>query len=351
MKVLNIINGLGQGGVEKVLIETIRHTHDKIDHSILIKIPDNIYEEELKNIGVDVYLAPKAKNIYKHIKFMENFFKNNAHKFDVMHYYGGSLNYYLPIALARYYKLPIVIHSHNSKTSKYITSKTHKFFKALNNSYNDTFNLACSKEAGSWMFGSNNYELLYNGIDIDKFSNVDLKNSEYMVIGHIGTFLPVKNQIYLIDLLEKLLKTSNKYRVLMVGEGPTRDKVKKYVQEKALEDYVTFVDFQKEVQSLYGLFNIFIMPSFYEGLPLVLIEAQAVGIPILASNNIDKDARINDNFDFFELEDMDECLEKIPYLLEKGCIKTELYGSPFDINVMANRIIEIYYEASEQLGD
>lgn len=354
INVLNIVDSLGTGGTEKVLINIISNTHKKVNHTIMIKNNDkNIYKEFLEKLNIQVIQAPPFSNYLKHYNFVKNYLKDNKETIDLIHYYGGSLNYYLPIRLANKINIPVLIHSHNSQAANKRLTNSHLLIRNFHNKYGKSYNIACSDEAGKWMFGNGEYDVVINGVDINfyeegsKQGNEIRKNifpSNSIVLGNFGRFNRQKNQKYLINFLSSIHKKGyDNYYLLLIGEGELESELKNLVHNLNLENFVKIIGFQKNIEEYYGTIDAFFMSSIFEGLPLVLIEAQSVGVPILVSDNVDKTIKINNNIDFFGLEDQfDETFNKLKNILSQGNQKSILYGGQFDVKVMSKKILDLY---------
>lgn len=254
----------------------------------------------------------------------------------------------------------IIIHSHSSsidgncKGLKYVF---HKIFREYINRNGDFF-IACSEPAAKWMFdetimNGDNYCLLNNGIIPEKFKYDEKKRSEvrntlglegYYVIGHVGAFKWVKNQSLLIEILS-LLKNKN-YKLLLVGDGEDRQKIEEKARNLGVIDSVKFTGNRSDVNELLLAMDIFVFPSFFEGIPISVIEAQCVGLPIIASDVINRDVRINENLFFFSLERSSrEWADKIEssisnHLKEEGF--NNIFKSIYNINESARQLREIY---------
>ncbi|PKY93790.1 glycosyltransferase [Facklamia hominis] len=356
MRVLNIINNLGEGGVERVLIDTIRNTYKKVEHTIMIKTDQNYFSKELNSLGVPVIQAPSysMRNFFDHYGFLKKFFEENSNNFDLIHLYCGSLNYYTPIYLSNKFKIPIIIHSHNSSSRSNLLNVSHRIIRIYHQLFGTSYNIACSKAAGEWLFGKNNFEVLLNGIDVNKYQesflfgrnlrNQLLANTQSIVIGHVGGFTKTKNQRYLIEFLEKINVVSDKsIELVLIGDGPLKDEMQNLVKNKHLVNKVHFLGFQNKIENFLGLFDIYMMPSLYEGLPLVLLENQAVGTPILASDTIDLSSKVNRNYLVFNLNDnFHQVYNFFLKLIKIGRVRTDLLGSDYDIKVFSKKILSLY---------
>ena len=166
--------------------------------------------------------------------------------------------------------------------------------------------LTCSKEATKSLFTKDeNVIVLKNGIDIEKFKFKENIRNEYikklglddkLVYGHVGRFVTPKNHDFLIDLFYEIQKRQDNAVLLLVGTGELKQKIKNKAHNLNIDNKVIFLGFREDINNLLNCMDIFIFPSFYEGLPVSIIEAQTSGLPVFVSNGISDDAKINENF-------------------------------------------------------
>ena len=176
--------------------------------------------------------------------------------------------------------------------------------------------MCCSELAGRWLFGDKAYDsgkvyLLNNAIDLDKFKyNKSLRkekrkelgiSDDTLVIGHIGRFVAQKNHTFLIDIFNELHKKNPSSLLLLVGQGPLMEEIKNKVKELKLNDSVRFLGQRNDVNELYQAFDVFCLPSLYEGLPVVGVEAQASGLLCILSNAMTKETKVLDITKFMSL--------------------------------------------------
>ena len=217
--------------------------------------------------------------------------------------------------------MPIrIAHSHsttNKKESKknLVKQVLKPFSKVFATNY-----MCCSEYAGRWLFGNSTYDkgkvyLLNNAIDLNKFKyNKSLRlskrkelniNDNTLVIGHIGRFVEQKNHNFLIDIFNELHKKNNNSILLLVGQGPLIDEIKNKVRDLKLEDCVIFLGQRDDVSELYQVFDVFLLPSLYEGLPVVGVEAQATGNLCYLSSSMTEETKILDSTKFMSLDNSD----------------------------------------------
>ena len=177
--------------------------------------------------------------------------------------------------------------------------------------------MCCSELAGRWLFGDKAYDsgkvyLLNNAIDLDKFKyNESLRkkkrkelgiSEDTLVIGHIGRFVAQKNHTFLIDIFNELHKKNPSSLLLLVGQGPLKEEMENKVKEFKLNGSVRFLGQRNDANELYQVFDVFCLPSLYEGLPVVGVEAQASGILCILSDDMTKETKVLESTKFNSLE-------------------------------------------------
>ena len=221
---------------------------------------------------------------------------------------------------AKKYGIPVrIAHSHctDFQTQNVLKKTIGDAFKIPLKKYATDY-FACSEIAGKWLFGNKiiedqKFKIIHNAIDYDKFKfnkeirekvrrELNFENND-IVIGHVGRFTNQKNHEFLIDVFYEIHKINYNYKMLLIGTGELEDKIKEKVKKLELSEYVIFLGFKNDANRYMNAMDIFAFPSLYEGLGLGLIEAQANGIPCIATEKtIPSEVKINDNFKFIELD-------------------------------------------------
>lgn len=177
--------------------------------------------------------------------------------------------------------------------------------------------MCCSELAGRWLFGNKEYDkgnvyLLNNAIDLDKFKYDEEKRKEKrkelniedstLVIGHVGRFVEQKNHRFLIDIFNEVHKQKENSILLLAGQGPLMEEMKEKVKILGIEDSVKFLGQRNDINELYQAFDVFCLPSLYEGLPVVGVEAQATGLLCIFSDDMTKEIKVLDTTEFLSLK-------------------------------------------------
>lgn len=255
-------------------------------------------------------------------------FLNNHDKYDIVHIHSGSISvlaYYSRVASRNGIK-KVIVHSHSSgskETIKHFLIKRYAstIFKRYATDY-----CACSLEAAEWKFPKkilDKTKILKNGVDVDQFRfdsqkrnqirNVLGINEETLVLGHVGRFTREKNQVFLVDLLKKYLILNPEQNVclVLVGDGDELENVKRRAGYLNIDKFIKFIGASDIVPMYMQAFDIFLFPSLYEGLGIVGIEAQASGLPVIASKGIPVFMKVTSNVEFLSLGDIDIWCRKI----------------------------------------
>jgi glycosyltransferase involved in cell wall biosynthesis len=277
------------------------------------EINDEKLLEEVKGYGSKIIeTAPFPRNFFQNWREVDNYLSKHAKEYDAIHIHMNSMLYVAPLLLAKKYGIPIrIVHSHNSKAEKKIYTVLHHINRTLFLKL-ATARLACSNLAGRWMYsgnilggGSNRYLLVQNGIELEKFNfDKETRNAvrrewgvddDTVVVGNAGRFAKVKNHSLMIDIFCEYVKEQPNAVLVLAGIGETMEEVKNKVLEKDIEKKVIFLGVRTDVHRLCQGFDIFLIPSFHEGGPITLIEAQASKLPCVISSTITTSYIVNPN--------------------------------------------------------
>lgn len=318
IRVAHIMGKMISGGVESVVMNYYRNIDkDKIQFDFIVdEDSTHIPHEEIESMGGRVILVPPYQKITSYIKVLKDIFKENEYR--IVHSHLNVLSIF-PLYAAKKSNVPIrIAHSHSTSNKKEWKKNVLKSLLKPFSKINATHYFCCSELAGRWLFGSNTYDkgevtLINNAIDTKSFvydENIrkkirnELKISDNkLVIGHIGRFVDQKNHDFLVDIFSEIHKYNNDSILILVGEGPLQEKIKEKVNYLNLNESVKFLGVRNDVNELYQAMDLFIFPSLYEGLGMVLIEAQLSGLPCLVSSEVPKEAKITNVLEFLNLND------------------------------------------------
>lgn len=322
IKILHCLFTLRYAGAESFIMNVLRELDaDKYQFDFLIRCRHEDAELDLmreirKRGGQIIETAEFPRYFIRNYRQLDYFLKKNAHKYAAIHIHANSLLYLAPLLLARKYGIQTrILHSHNSGSVNGMYTMVHLVNRSIL-SKAATCRLACSDVAGRWMF-KQDYELVKNGIDLSIYCfNQEVREAERKrlgvtgsctVIGNIGRFAKQKNHRMMIRVFEQYHQRNPDSILVLAGAGEQETEIKKLAGEKGLEKSIIFPGLRKDAYRLYQSFDIFLMPSFYEGLPFTLIEAQAAGLPCVVSDRISQQAVLSDHVVTCNLSDNVSC--------------------------------------------
>lgn len=354
IRVAHIIGKWLGGGVEAVVMNYYRHIdRTKIQFDFLCdEDSTNIPYEEIEQLGGRVILIPPYQKVFKYQKELIRIFKENNYK--IVHSHINTLSVF-PLRAAKKAGVKVrIAHSHSTTNKKewkknLLKQVLRPFSKVYATDY-----MCCSELAGRWLFGNKEYDkgnvyLLNNAIDLDKFKydeslrkkkrkELGIKDNT-LVIGHIGRFVAQKNHTFLIDIFNEVHKKNNNSLLLLVGQGPLMANIKEKVKSLGLEESVIFLGQRNDANELYQAMDVFCLPSLYEGLGMVLIEAQTNGLHCITSTETPKIANVGNLIKFVALNNIEDFANEILKIKTNrvNCIN-DIRKNGFDIKIESKKI-------------
>lgn len=320
IKVLYFIDRMRHGGIQQFAVEIVKNMDkNKCEIEFLLLDDGQTYplEEVLKELDVKFY---KLKGVWfrtpldilKQKKALKNFFREH-HDYKLVHMHSSSKNF-MVLKMAKKYGIKVrIAHSHNigfQSKNKLKIMIGNLFKKPLKKCATHYF--ACSKLAGKWLFDGEEVKIVHNAVDYERFKfnqekrdelRKELGIEESFVIGNVGRFTNQKNHAFLIDIFEEIHKQNEKAVLMLVGIGEKEQEIRDKVEKLGLTECVKFMGFCKNTNELFWCMDVFLMPSLYEGLPVVGVEAQCTGLPCFMSKDvITEEAKIAENVKFISLE-------------------------------------------------
>jgi len=289
------------GGIESVIMNYYRHIdRKKIQFDFLCNTEKVSYEKEINALGGKIYrITARSQNTKKFKKDMENFFVKHANEYFAIWVNVCSLANIDYLKYAKKYGISKrIIHAHNSQNmDSFLRGILHRFNRILIGRYATDF-WTCSDEASKWFYSkkiinSSKYVIIKNAIncDIYKFDKEIRDNyrkqfnieSDELVIGNVGRMHFQKNQEYIIKIFNDINKSIPKSKLFLVGDGPDKGKIEKLIKEYKQQNNIILLGVRDDVNCLMQMFDVFLFPSLFEGLPLAPIEAQAASLPVYLS--------------------------------------------------------------------
>ena len=365
IKVLHIVGVMNRAGLETFVMNMYRNINkDMFSFDFLCLIPQKgDYDDEITSLGGKIYYAPieQIGGFIRHIKnykFLRTVLGNFKDNYDVVHIhnYHAFDSYIQAKAAVDSGFINIIVHSHS--TSAEFHKGLHYVFRPLLNRLHIE-KLACSKAAGKWLFGKDNIKVISNGIDVSKYKFDPKVRSLYrkefgidncFVIGHVGRFEPVKNQIFLCKILPDIQKKIPNAVVVFIGDGIEINVVKKYCDDNNIKG-VLFLGARSDVNNMYQAFDVFAFPSFFEGIPLSIIESETSGLPCVVSTGVPSGIDIVDNVFHLSLENPLEWIDKLSDLIKLDYDRSTNYEQiiehGYDINQSCRKLENFYLKISK----
>ncbi|WP_299448224.1 glycosyltransferase [uncultured Phascolarctobacterium sp.] len=360
IRVLHILPTLNIcGGIENFVMNYYRHIdREKIQFDFLIhELSDDNFKEEVESLGGKVYLFPKftllnISNILQQLKL----FYAEHNEYQIIHcHMANAAPFHFYYAKKGSVKVKI-LHSHQPSGADKLTHRIRNYcLLKLANARAD-IRLAGSVDSGNFLFGKRHFTVIKNAINADVFKSSwkyrestrkKLNLEGKLVLGHIGRFAPVKNHKFLLDIIQSLISIRPDSVLCLVGEGETKPYVMKKILDRGLQKNVVIVDTCRNVYELYSAFDVFLLPSFYEGFGLVAVEAQYAGIHVIASKNrVPVESKISNYLDFLPLEDgVDRWVQKIIEISDDKksiIISNDDYDIKNQTVILENMYLELY---------
>lgn len=315
VSVCHIIGGIVGGGIEQVVVNYCSKIKD-IEFDLLYQYEPNLgCLQKLERAGVKCFQIPdKKRHPIKHFFSIWSFLKKN--KYDVVHVH---LDWFLSwviclVAIFAGVKKRI-IHHHQVYQEKNIAFRICFSVMRKMNMCFSTHRIACSDAAAVNGFGRKAYGrvvVLQNAVDVMQFKYDERKRNEIrqkygindrLCIGCIGRICFQKNQVFLLSVFKQILLSKKDVLLMLIGDGPDSGNIKKVIEKLGIEDNVLFLNTQSDVAPFYSAMDVFCLPSRWEGLGMVLVEAQINGLRCLASDKVPQTVKISNNLTFLPIED------------------------------------------------
>ena len=272
-------------------------------------------KEKFEKMGEVFLVSHRKRNVLNYIIDMKKLLKQK--EYDVVHVHGNSGTMFIEVLVSKLCNIKkIIVHCHNTSCSHPIANM---LLKLPMNIMSDV-RIACSKEAGEWLYGRFEHVVFNNAVDLNLFKYDDAVRNEcrkelgidnQFLLGHVGHFREQKNHSFLIDIFSKFREINLDSALLLLSDGPDYDKIKQKVCDLGLSEVVYFVGRRDDIHRWYQAMDLFLFPSLWEGLGMVLIEAQASGLPCITSENIPVGAKVTDSMLQINLAEQDRWIEEM----------------------------------------
>lgn len=351
-RLLVILASLNTGGAETFMMKIFRSLPEDYKLDFIVSAKSGFYEKEVIKLGGRIFRVPlRTKQPIKTFKAIYDVVKNNNYT-HVLKLCDTPIGVYDLLAAKMGGARVLCVRSCNAGSSNSkLGILVNDFLRPLLNFITDV-KIAPSRLAAEFTFGKAEVEagrvkFIHNGVDLHvykydednrrkirrEFSIAD----EQLVIGHIGRFNQQKNHKFLIEVFAEVLKQEPNALLMLVGDGEKKSEVKEQINALGIEESVIFTGIRSDVPSLLSAMDVFVFPSFYEGMPNTVIEAQATGLPCVIADTITEEAEVTDCVHFKSLnQSAEEWVEKILESDNNNTVDRYLYSK-----VMKNRGYDI----------
>lgn len=338
IKVAMIANDLNINGISTVIMNYCKQLNKE---KFLVKVMagkdiNATYVSKCQKYGIELIALPNRKtNTINYYTALYKELKEN--KVDIVHIHGNSATITPELFIAWRCGVGVrIAHCHNSTCTNI---KIHKlFYPFFSMLY--TKGIACSPLAGNWLFHKKKYSIINNGFYTQNYifngndcklvrNRLHIKETDY-VIGHVGRFNKQKNQRFLLEIFEEIVKIKPNSWLLLVGNGPDFDEICLDIQKHPNKDRIIIYGETNEIAKLYSAMDVFVFPSLYEGLGIVALEAQINGLPCIISDVVPRDIVVGENVNFVSLKDDMKCWVE---LITKFTVDINQRKSFYELNI------------------
>lgn len=367
IRVAIVAGKVDSGGKKNLIMEYYRHVNREEVQFDFICDSDSqaIPKEEIESLGGKVYIISPYQKIFKNMADMRKIFNEN--KYPVVHAYNSTMNLF-PMFVAKWCGIPVRISeslsmAHEGDWKTILKKILRPMSKLFANYY-----MSCGDDCGKWQFG----DKLFNEGKVDVFKTVI--NTEFntynpelrkktrkefgwedkIVIGHIGRFTAQKNSVHMIEIFGAIAKKEPKAILCLIGDGELKKDMIKKIDELGIKQQVAYLGRREDIQQFYNAMDCFILPSLYEGLPVVGLEAESCGLPMFFSAEVTREANacqlghfigLDESVDIWADEILKATKENMP--IRRSYAK-EIAEAGFDSESEALRMQKYYLDAIEK---
>lgn len=359
IKIVHFVGSMNLGGTETLLMNILRNINrDKYEFIFMENVSgETYYAKEIAQLNGAIIKTPvfSLKNFFEYYKFLVEYFRNNNINIVHSHTY---LHSWIILAAAK--KAGVqkrIAHAHSAMTNYDNGSELKKVLSKKLLMYFATDLIACSEGAKKDLFDNSDQTIIIkNPVDLSSVDKIDFNeatllkkelqlNNNEIIIGHIGRIVNAKNPMFICEIANFMKDNGIKFKLLWLGDGERRREVEQYIKLHGLENNIVMLGNKKNVALYINLFDIFILPSLYEGLSLSAVEVQAQGVPCLFSDTISIDSKINDNVQFLPINSASLWVQKIMISGKSPKdrnARANILKNNFDVDSTVKRIEQCY---------
>lgn len=361
IRILHVVTYMGRGGLETMIMNYYRHMNRSLVQFDFLVHRDfrADYDDEIEALGGAIYRLPQLVPWSATYRTALNTFFAEHPEYRVVHVHQDCLSSIILKAAAQNGVPVRIAHSHNANQDKNLKYPVKLWYRRSIPRY-ATELFACGKDAGDWMFRGAPYKIINNAIDTATYAmssktrecvRRSLGLTDEFAVGHVGRFAPQKNHAFLLDAFAALVKYEPHAVLLLVGDGMEKEKIHQKAMALGLSERIRFLGVRSDVAELMQAMDVFAFPSLYEGLGIVLVEAQAAGLPCVLSDTIPSDAHLTDLVRVVPLSSGAETWAQV--LLDTRTLprtdhRAEIAAHGFDITAEAKKLQEFYLHVYEK---
>lgn len=361
IRILQCVNNMHRAGLETMLMNYYRNIdREKVQFDFLMHREERSdYDDEIESLGGRIFRAPRLypQNYPAYFRFMEEFFREHP-EYQIVHSHIDAMSYF-PLLAAKRAGVPVrIAHSHSASIDldlKYLLKQCYRML--LPTVVTDC--LSCGEKAGKFLFRGRKFTIIPNAIDPTnfRFSPVirekmrkELGVEGKFVIGHVGRFCYPKNHEFLVQIFSEINKKEKDAVLLLAGEGEKEPQIRALVEKLGISETVRFLGKRSDVNELYQAMDVFVMPSRFEGVPVVGVEAQFAGLPCVFSDKVTREVVFTEDCIYMNLDRTAE--DWADRILEyRNCVQRATPGSAqFDVNEAQLLLRDIYEELYSRMG-
>lgn len=354
------------GGVGSVVMNLYRNIdRSKVQFDFCVPRRDRgPLDDEIESMGGRIFSVPemRKKGCLAYIKSIVSIIRQYG-PYSAVHIHSVHMGAIAMIAAKKADIKKIIYHVHNTQDPALKSFPFHAIIEKCLSCYirkNSSLRLACGMQAGRYVYGNSSFQIINNAVDLNRFYPYDdikrgqirdalgIQNGQ-IVVGNVARFAPVKNMSFFVRLAQEDSKNKRRLHFLLVGDGPLLDQIKKDVEDNGLQGFFTFTGNRRDVEVLYNAMDVFCLPSYFEGLPVSAMEAQAVGLPCVISDTVTSECAINGDAVFFKsLKDnasswLDLIYESMAFReSDKRKLANNFTEKKYEIGVVSKGMEELY---------
>jgi len=309
VRMLHIVGSMAPSGIGNYIMNVYRHIdRSKVQFDFIVHEHRSVsFEPEIEALGGKVYLATqKAESAIKNFNDIKRIVREGKYKIIFRHADNALVSLDL-LAAKMGGARQLIPHSHSTSTPN--PSRHYAFMPLLNMLATTRF--ACSEPAGQWLYGDKPFQVVQNAINLEQFSfdnekrallRKKLNLNGKIVVGHVGNFMPVKNHSFMIDICKAMIRINPDVVFVFVGDGDLRKNIEEKIANLSLGKNIILTGVRTDTPQLLSAMDAFLFPSFYEGMPIAMVEAQATGLPCITTDVVTRKVDVTNRVTYMALE-------------------------------------------------